>query len=135
MLPSPTGRKIRVARNPSKREWMSAIGPNISRTDLMAKERAARETENVSQLKQERAQILDRAAVLEAEAKALREEADVVQNEINAEIKEAIGPVSPFTETFDFQADAETDTELAALPQQELVDLLLAARGTVSNGA
>jgi hypothetical protein len=41
--------------------------------------------------------------------------------------------VLPFTETYDFQADEETDAELAGLPQRELVNRLLAARGTVSD--
>jgi hypothetical protein len=46
--------------------------------------------------------------------------------------KQAIGPVTPFTETYDFQADEATDAELAGLSQHEVGHRLLAARGTVS---
>jgi hypothetical protein len=134
MLPSAKGRKIRVARNANKHQWMLAIGPNISRADLLAKEQAARATASVSQLEQEHNETLERAAALEAEAKALREDAKAINDQIGAEIKRAVGPALPFTETFDFEADAETDAELAALPQRELVDCLLAARGTVGEG-
>jgi hypothetical protein len=38
----------------------------------------------------------------------------------------------PFTETYKFVVDDATDAELAGLPQDELVDRLLSARGTVS---
>jgi Protein of unknown function (DUF3102) len=134
MLPSAKGRKIRVARNAAKRQWLLAIGPNISRAALIEKEQAARETASVSQLEEERNKILQYAAALEAEAKAQREDADVINAQISAEIKGAVGPALPFTETFDFEADSETDAELAALSQRELVDRLLAARGTVGNG-
>jgi hypothetical protein len=67
MLPSsPTaGRKIRVARNADKHQWMLAIGPNVSREKLLKDMEAAEETAAVRQLA--------RAAALEAEAKALRE--------------------------------------------------------------
>jgi hypothetical protein len=134
MLPSPAGRKIRVARNAAKRQWMLAVGPNISSAKLMKKEQAARETSVVQELQLEHTELLERAAALEAEAKALREDAQSVQTAIRGEIKQAVGPMLPLTETYDFQADEQTDAELALLPQEELVDRLLAARGSVSNG-
>ena len=40
----------------------------------------------------------------------------------------------PFTETYDFQADEATDVELAALPQHEVAERLLAARAGKDNG-
>jgi hypothetical protein len=133
MLPPPRGRKIRIARNPALRQWMLAIGPDITRAALKEKEQAAGESETVRELEQERSELLDRAAALEAEAKALRADAVGVGDLITAEVKNAIGPVAPFTETYDFQCDEQTDAELAALPQHELVDVLLAAKGTVGD--
>jgi hypothetical protein len=139
MLPTPSGRKIRVARNPTKRQWMLAIGPNISAAALKEKEQAARATESIRRLQREHDELLTRAAALEAEAKRLREQAQAVQRDITAELKAAVGPVAPFTETYEFQCDAATDAELAALPQpgareRQLVDRLLAARGAVGEG-
>jgi hypothetical protein len=139
MLPSPTGRKIRVARNPAKREWMLAIGPDISRAELKEKEKAARETAAVRQLQLEKDDSLARAAAAEAEAKVFREAANATDRAIAAEIKKTIGSVQPLTETYKFRCDEATDAELAAMPppdseDNELVDLLLAARGTVRKG-
>jgi hypothetical protein len=42
MLPSPKGRKVGVARKPIERQWMVAIGPNISRATMIEKEQVAR---------------------------------------------------------------------------------------------
>ena len=39
-------------------------------------------------------------------------------------------PCFALTETYDFQCDETIDAELAALPQEQLVDRLLAARGS-----
>jgi hypothetical protein len=128
MLPSPTGRKIRVARNASVRQWMLVIGPNISREALKEREMTAREGEAVKWLEVERDDLVDRAAALETEAKALREAAGLVRQRIENEVRNSVGSVAPFTETFDFEADEQTDTELAGLPQTELVDRLLGAR-------
>jgi hypothetical protein len=61
----------------------------------------------------------------------LRKQADVVRAQVATAIKDKIGPVQPFTETYDFQCDNATDAEMAALPQQQLVDRLLAARNIV----
>jgi hypothetical protein len=133
MLPPPNGRKIRVARNPTKRQWMLAIGPTISQAKLKEKEQAARATATVSDLEQERSELLERAAALEAEALALRKDAGAVAALIGAEVKRAIGPVLPFTETYDFQADEATDADLAVLPQDQLVNRLLSARGKVTD--
>jgi hypothetical protein len=63
-----------------------------------------------------------------------RNQANSVANAITAEIKKTIGSVSPFTETYEFQCDEATDAELAALPQKQLVDRLVAARDTVGKG-
>jgi hypothetical protein len=134
MLPSAKGRKIRVARNATKRQWLLAVGPNISRAALIEKELAARATPTISQLQGERTEILDRAAALEDEAKALREDAAAVDAQISAEIKREVGPALPFTETYDFEADEQTDAELVGLPPRELVNRLLSARGTVGEG-
>jgi hypothetical protein len=139
ILPTPTGRKIRVARNPTKRQWMLAIGPDVSRAALKEKEEAARGTATVRRLQQEHDELLTRAAAFEAEAKRLRKQARTVSREITAEVMAAVGPVAPFTETYTFQCDEATDAELAALPQpgareRQLVDRLLAARGAVGNG-
>ena len=133
MLPLPNGRrKLRVARNPAERKWMLAIGPDISRAKLKEREQAAREAAVVRELQQQRDELLDRAAAREAEAKEIRKEADSVRDGITDEIRRAIGPAAPFTETYDFVVDEATDGELSALSQDELVSRLLAARGTVS---
>jgi hypothetical protein len=133
MLPSPTGRKIRVARNPTDRKWMLAVGPDVSRAALQQREQAVREDEPVRTLQQQHDGLLGRAAELEAEAKRLREDAEAVRCEINGAIRKGVGPASPFTETYDFQCDNETaDAELAALPQEQLVSRLLAARGSAT---
>jgi hypothetical protein len=48
-------------------------------------------------------------------------------------VKEHVGPVHPFAETYDFEsADEATDAELAALPHDELRERLLAARNAVA---
>src|SRR5262249_38609104 len=105
-----------------------------SRAKLKEKEQAARESADVKALEEEARALRDRADALEAEAKALRQDANSVQSEIAAEIKQAVGPVLPFTETYDFQADEATDAELAGLSQHEVVNRLLAARGATANG-
>jgi hypothetical protein len=134
MLPSSEGRKIRVAHNASTRQWLLAIGPNISRAKLKEQEQAARETLAVAELQQQHDALIDEATALEAQARAMRNEADVIRKHISAEIKKAVGPALPFTETFDFQADEQIDAELAGLPQRELVNRLLSARGTAGEG-
>jgi len=136
LLPSP-GRKMMVARNPAKRQWMLAIGPNISRAKLQQQQQAAREAESVRQLQQQRDDLLDNAAALEAEAKKLREDAKAVNGQISAEIKSVIEnsigqPILPYTETYDFQSkDKKTDDKLAKLTHQKRVERLLAARDAV----
>jgi len=132
MLPSPAGRTIRVARNPAEKQWMLVIGPSVSRATVKEKEELARESAAVQQLQQKRDDLLARAAELEAEAKNLRKGADTVGSEIAGEIRKAIGPDSPFTETYDFQCNAATDKKLAKLSQKQLVDRLLEARGKAS---
>lgn len=133
MMPSPEGRKIRVARHPGKRQLLLAIGPNVSRAELMEKEKAARETPKFKELEAESDELLERADALEAEAKMLRRDASSLHNDlIKAEVAQLVGPVLPFTETYDFQCDEETFAELAALPEDQVIRRLLAARGTVS---
>jgi hypothetical protein len=136
MLPaSPTaGRRIRVARNPGKRQWMLAIGPNVSRDKLLKDIEAAREAATVRRLQQDRDALLARAAALEAEAKAMRQQAQKIERNIGREVMHATRGALPFTETYDFQCDEATDAELAALAQHELVERLLAARSKKTNG-
>jgi hypothetical protein len=129
LLPSPAGRKIRVARNAPERRWMLAIGPTISRAKLREKVEAARETAAVQALALQKSELIDKAAALEAEIKRLRQEPESLERNIADEIAKAVGPVEPFTATHEFQADEATDAELAALPQAELIDRLFMARG------
>jgi hypothetical protein len=129
MLPSKKAtRKIRTARHVEDQQWMLAIGPDISRADLMEREAAARATAPVQQLQQTHDDLLTRAAALEAEAKAVREQARDVDKQITATVMNITGPVHPFTETYTFQSDKATDRELVALPQDELVARLMATR-------
>ena len=135
MLPLPTGRILCAARNPSKRQWILAVGPDISRADLKEKEQAARTTEPIRHLQQEHDFFISRAEALEAEAKALRRQAKDIKAQIECEIKAAVGPVAPFTETYTFQCDEATDSELAALPDEcQLTHRLLATRGAADEG-
>jgi hypothetical protein len=134
-LPSNTGRKIRVARNAEKRQWLLAIGPDISRAGLIEKEATARAAAPVQQLQQTHDDLLTRAAALEAEAKAVREQARTVDQKITETVIDRIGPANPFTETFTFQSNKATDRELAALPQDQLVERLLATtEGAIDHG-
>ncbi len=48
-------------------------------------------------------------------------------------VKDRIGSVQPFAETYDFQCDEVADAELTTLPQKKLVERLLIARN-VGNG-
>jgi hypothetical protein len=140
LLPSPgKGRKIRVAQNAAKRQWLIAIGPDISTADLRAKQASAKESEPVKLLQQERDEYLAEAAKLEAQAKKLMSEAEKMRKEsalidldIDDEVAEIVGKWHPFTETYDFQCDEQTDKELAALSDKARVDRLLEARGLVS---
>jgi len=128
MLPTPAGRRMRIARHREDRQWMLAIGPNISRGALLERQEAARKTAAVQQLELERKDLLDRAAELEAEAKAVRERAEAVRRSIDEEVRAIIGPAEPFTETYTFKASEKVDSELAALGQEELaIERLLAA--------
>ena len=113
---------------------MLAIGPSISRAELMQKEQDARAEQVVRDLQTEHDDLLARADALEEQARALREDAKTLATEIDAEIDEIIGPVEPMTETCTFQADKKTDAKLAKLSQSDLVARLLAARSTASNG-
>jgi hypothetical protein len=138
MLPPPKGRRIRVARNEDKRQWRLAIGPSISRAELIKREEAARETSAIRELRQRHDDLIDEADALEADAKELRKRAVEVRRNITAGIKAAVETaagraVTPFTTTHDFQANEETDAKLENLPQGEIVDRLLKARGTITD--
>jgi hypothetical protein len=139
MLPSPTGCKMRVIRNPTEQRWMLVIGPSVSRATLKEKEAAARESATVQQLQMRQWALQNKAIELEDELQDLRQRAKDIEREIAREIKKLVGPASPFTETCVFRCDAATDAELAALPQpnereRQLVDRLLAARGATGGG-
>jgi hypothetical protein len=135
MLLSPgAGRKISVARNATKRQWLLAIGPDISRAALLEKQDVARESATVQQLQTRQWALQNKILEHEDELKDLRQQAEDMKRKIAHEVKNIVGPVSPFTETYDFQCDEATDVELAALPQRELVNRLLSARGTVGEG-
>jgi hypothetical protein len=130
MLPTPRGRKFRVARNATNRQWMLAIGPDVAPAALREREQLAHEDERVRSLQAEHDALAEEAAELEADAKALREAAGSFRKAIAVQVKEIVGPVAPMTETFKFQCDDEAvDAEIAALSDSERVDRLLAARG------
>jgi len=130
MAPPAHGRRMRVARNPAKRQWMLAVGPDITVADLKERDRLAREDERVVNLQQEHDELVARADALEAEAKALRESASTVTREVRARVRDIVGPVKPFTETYDFQCDDDAlDATIAAASDDERVDQLLSARG------
>jgi hypothetical protein len=118
MLPSPTGRKMRVIRNPTEQRWMLVIGPSVSRATLQEKEEAARESATVQQMQMRQWALQNKALELEDELKDLRQRAKDIEREIEHEIKNIVGPASPFTETYEFRCDEATDAELAALPQR-----------------
>jgi len=135
LLPTPQGRKMRVARNAKKRQWLLAVGPDISRAELKEREKAARNMPAVQKLQQQQDDLKQQADELEAQAKALRKEADAVREEIGDSIRQFVGPAHPYTDTFDFQADEATDVELVALKNEQLViERLLAARNGSDSG-
>jgi hypothetical protein len=130
MLPLPNGRRIRVARNKAERQWLLALGPGITRAALQERERLAREDDDVRSLQREHDKLIKRAEALDAEAKGLREEAKTVASEIAEQVRDILGPLQTFTETYNFQCEDEaTDAELAALSDTEREGRLLAARG------
>jgi hypothetical protein len=131
LLPSATGRKMRVARNSAKRQWMLAIGPDVSRATMKERERLARQDERVQQLQQEHDDLKHSAASLEQEAEELRKHALSIETQINHQVSQIIGPAHPFTETYNFQINDEAiDAEIAALSDNERVARLLEARGS-----
>lgn len=81
-------------------------------------------------MQQEHDELLDRAAALEAEAKKLRENADSISKDIQAEIQHKVGSCSPFTETFDFQATEENFAELSNLSDDDRAEKLIEAIGS-----
>jgi len=131
LLPLPdAGRKIFVIRNPTERRWMLVVGPSVAPGALKEKEQAARESAIVKQLQIRQWILQNKIFELEDELKDLREQVTDIEREVAAEIKAAVGPVSSFSETYEFQCDEATDTELAALPkpdehEHQLVDRLL----------
>jgi Protein of unknown function (DUF3102) len=132
LAPTPD-RKISIARNPTQRQWLLAIGPNAAGLALKEHVKAARETESVVDLQDEHDELLEEAASLEAQAKQLREDAAYTRKLIDREIKAVVerehGPAYHYTETFDFQADDATDAELATLSREQLIERLTAMRG------
>jgi hypothetical protein len=130
---SPAGRTVRIARHAGARQWLLAIGPNAAGLSLKQDLRAADEDETIVPLRREHADLIEEASRLEVEAKALREEAAVLDRIIELEkatlVQSRNGPAYAFTETYDFQADEATDRELNAGPRDLTVARLLAARG------
>lgn len=133
MLPRPTGgRKIRIARNKQERQWMLAIGPDVTHAAMKERQAAARQNPTVQELQHKHDDFLKAADELERQAKAIREEAKSIKDDIAHRVKQIIGPANSFVETYDFQSDDATDAELTGLPQKELIDRLLAARNSTS---
>jgi hypothetical protein len=132
LLPSP-GRKIRVARNKETRQWMLVIGPDVSRATLKARESAARESDAVRGLQRGHDDLLEHAAALEAEAKAVRENARTVQTQVTDEVRKIVGPVHPFTETYTFKCDDQTDAEFLSL-NMSLPGMFSQVRGPSGGG-
>jgi hypothetical protein len=87
-------------------------------------------TNDVQELSQDHDGLIERAGALEAEAKALRDDARSVNREIVETVRELVAPGNPFTETYDFECEDEAIVaELAALSDNERADRLLSARG------
>ncbi len=129
LLPSPTGRKMRVAHHKADRQWMLVLGPDVSRAALEEREQAAREMPAVQKLQQQHDDLKKQADELEAQAKALRKETDAVNKQISNSVVQFVGPVHPYTDTFTFQSDEATDADLVALKnEQHVIERLLAAR-------
>jgi predicted DNA-binding protein YlxM (UPF0122 family) len=67
---------------------------------------------------------------LEAEAKAIRDKANMTQQAIAQEIKTLVGDLKAYSETYDFQCDKQTFTELQNIKdEQKVAQRLLAASG------
>lgn len=129
MAPPARGRRIQIASNPPKRQWLIVIGPDITLADMKERERLARGDERVLTLQQEHDELIARAAALEVEAKALRDDARFVHREVGAQVRQIVGPVKPLTESYDFQCENEAiDAEIAAASDDDRVDRLLSAQ-------
>src|SRR5262249_24597388 len=92
MQPPPGGgRKIRVARNKGKMQWLLATGPEITRAAMQKRVDAACQDEVMHRLQEARDDIVVEAEELEAKAKALREDAKAVDSDIRNILSELIG--------------------------------------------
>jgi hypothetical protein len=72
----------------------------------------------------------EKARQIRAEAKALREKARQIRADANCLVAEIVGTVNPFTETYTFQCDEASDSELAGLGTELVADRLFNAIGT-----
>jgi hypothetical protein len=132
MLPPPNGRKVCVARNPEKRQWLLAIGPSVSSAELKQKQEAALNDDEVVEQHAAAAEFEAEAERLEAEARELRNTARLARENASMLVRAKIAPVRPYTETYDFQADEQVDARLATLSEQQVVEELLAARNSAA---
>jgi hypothetical protein len=130
LLPLVTGqRKKRVAWHKEKRRYMLAIGPEISRADMIERQKAAREAPSVRELQQEHGDLIAQAEALEAEAKAIRDDAASTKQAIGHDIRTLVGSLKAYSETYDFQCDEVTFAELQKLTEQQAAERLLNAAG------
>jgi len=127
MLPSPAGRKINVTRT-GEREWMLELGPTVSRADMLKKIEAARDSETIRPLQEELDAISKQAEALEVQAKRLRKLAKTLESKIESEVRKTVGPEKPFVERRWFECDDATNAEMKALPTNQRIERLLAAR-------
>jgi hypothetical protein len=132
-------RPVRIERDPATQEWTLEIGPNIDHKTYEERwQQIARDAGIIDDFLRKRDDLLNTAEALEAEAqkletkaRRLRSKADVLEQQTQDRIielyQQQYGEYHSATEFLRFQADAATDAELAALPQDQRAERLIAA--------
>jgi hypothetical protein len=118
--------------------WKLEIGPSIDAASYKRLCAEADQDKTVAGWRRQRDEIIKKAADLEAEAKKLetrarkfrRQAADLsnqMDARVNTLVKQQHGPLHLHTEIVTFEANAEIDAELAAMPPEQQAKRLIAA--------
>jgi hypothetical protein len=137
---------------PGQLAWKLEIGPSIDRASYERLRAEAGQDETVAGWRRKHDEIIKKAADLEAEAKKLEAEAKKIEtcarkfrrqaadlhNQTQARIRTLVeqqyGPVHLGAEIVTFEANAEIDAELAAMPPEQQAKRLIAAYAATANG-
>jgi hypothetical protein len=130
-------RPLRITRDAEQRRWTLEIGPNIDAETFERRKQRADRDDTVAGWQRKRDDLLSRAADLEiqarklaAKSRRLRSDAAVFHQQMNRVwklIEQEHGRVHFDSEIIEFEADLATEIELAALPQDQSAQRLVAA--------